>query len=555
MHDRVERPGLFLPLTQIKGPWSLVPGPWSLVPGPWSLVHRPASREFCPVAERPISGFVHPTENARATLVPMKTIRRLLCVIPLITALAAQDPARDPATAEVFAPQFTPDQLEQLLGPIALYPDALIAIILPASTAPADIVLAARHLRDNPGDLSQVEHRAWDDSVKSLTRYPEVLRWLDENLTWTQQVGEAFLAQPAEVMQAIQRLRGKAQAAGTLVDTPQQVVIAEPEVIRIVPAQPDTIYVPYYDPAVVFIERPVYYSRPFISFSTGFAVGSWLAYDCDWRHRTIWVGDRHRPWFHHNWRQPLIPFRPPHVHSTLPSWQWRPSLRLRRPVHPHHRGGNYDGPSHSDRPDTVRPPVTRTPDRRLVETPQQQRNNLRTRTLEPEIDGNRIGRNFTGPTQHRPRPETRTSTIIPPPGSRVAPASQSGHPAVQTHVAGNNTGRKDIVSITPQPRTPSFSDRGGRFPAPSSRSTVSFPRTLRTPASVNATSSRSIAPFPGSMGSPQMRAPLSSGTRTAGTLRTLSPGSSRASSATVAPTPGSPGARPPSVGLPPQSAG
>lgn len=261
----------------------------------------------------------------------MKTRRTLpaLCVLLMVgVGLPAQEVASAPPPLTAGSLR-TAQELEQLVGPIALYPDALIALILPASTAPADIVLAARHLRDFPGDRSQIEHRAWDESVKSLTHYAEVLRWMDENLQWTKQLGEAFADQPADVMQAVQRLRARARAAGTLVDTAQQQVIAESQVIRIVPAQPDVIYVPHYEPEVVFVDRPVYYSRPFVSFGVGVATGSWLAFDCDWNRHTIWVGNRHRRWTGHDWRRPVVPIAPivqGHVRS--------PDVRPWRPLTP-----------------------------------------------------------------------------------------------------------------------------------------------------------------------------------------------------------------------------
>lgn len=260
----------------------------------------------------------------------MKRLPLFLTACLLGDSLAAQSPlpASSPAPAATAATELlrSAEELEQLLAPIALYPDALIALILPAATVPADIVLAARQLRDSPGDRSQIEHRGWDESVKSLTHYLEVLQWLDENLPWTKQVGEAFAQQPADVMQAIQRLRARAQAAGTLVNTPQQQVIAETEVIRIVPAQPDIIYVPRYTPEVVFVETPVYtaYPRPFLTFGLGVAVGSWLAYDCDWRRNTIWIGNRHRPWVAHDWRRPLVPIAPLH-----PPRHYRPAPDVR----------------------------------------------------------------------------------------------------------------------------------------------------------------------------------------------------------------------------------
>ena len=259
----------------------------------------------------------------------MKTFRVSLAVLLLTPVLPAQETAPPAAPGSIpVAVQRSAEELEQLLAPIALYPDALIALILPASTVPTDIVLAARHLEDNPGDRSQIEHRAWDESVKSLTNYPDVIKWMDENLHWTRQVGETFAVQPADVMQAIQRLRAKARAAGTLVDTPQQQVIAEPQVIRIVPAQPDIIYVPRYEPEVVFVDRPVFYTQPFLTFGLGFPVGSWLAYDCDWRHNVIWVGNRHRRWTGHDWRHPVVPFNTFAAHRHVPRpdvRQWRPS--------------------------------------------------------------------------------------------------------------------------------------------------------------------------------------------------------------------------------------
>ena len=260
----------------------------------------------------------------------MKTLRVSLGVLFLGLGVGfAQVPAVPPASAgagTATAPVRTAAELEQLVGPIALYPDALIAIILPASTAPADIVLAARHLRDSPNDRSQIEHRAWDESVKSLTSYADVLQWMDNNLDWTKQLGEAFILQPADVMQAVQRLRAKARAAGTLVDTPQQQVIAEQQVIRIVPAQPDVIYVPHYQPEIVFVDRPVYYPQPFITFGVGVRTGSWLAFDCDWHRHTIWHGNRHRHWHGHDWRRPLVPYGHASGHSrTADVRAWRPA--------------------------------------------------------------------------------------------------------------------------------------------------------------------------------------------------------------------------------------
>ena len=106
-------------------------------------------------------------------------------------------------------------------------------------------------------------NQPWDDSVRSLVRYPDIVKWMDQNLEWTTQVGDAFLNQPADVMNTIQQLRAQAIAAGTLVDCPQQRIVKERDCIRIVPAEPDLIYVPQYDPEVVYAQPYEPYSgRP-----------------------------------------------------------------------------------------------------------------------------------------------------------------------------------------------------------------------------------------------------------------------------------------------------
>ena len=221
--------------------------------------------------------------------------------------LQAQAPPPEPpqAAVESTAQRLAPEALNELLAPIALYPDALIALILPASTVPADLVLAARYIASN-GDPAQIANQPWDDSVKSLARYPDLLKWMDQNLEWTTQVGETFLDQPADVMNSIQQLRAQAIAAGNLVDTPQQTIvkeIVEEETrVRIVPAEPEVIYVPQYDPEVVYVEPYAPDFGPVVTFGVGFAVGSWLNYDCDWGRRTVCVGDWRPGWRHdRNW--------------------------------------------------------------------------------------------------------------------------------------------------------------------------------------------------------------------------------------------------------------
>ena len=125
---------------------------------------------------------------------------------------------------------------------------------------------------------------------------------MDQNLEWTTQVGEAFLDQPADVMNTIQQLRAQAIAAGNLTDCPQQRIVKEENCIRIVPAEPEVIYVPRYDPEVVYVQPYAPHLGPALTFGVGFAVGSWLNYDCDWPRRRVCVGDWNPGW-KHKWKR------------------------------------------------------------------------------------------------------------------------------------------------------------------------------------------------------------------------------------------------------------
>lgn len=241
----------------------------------------------------------------------------------------------------------TQDDLRELLGPIALYPDALIAIILPASTVPSDVVLGSRYV-EGKGDPAQAGNQPWDDSVKSLVYYPDVLSWMNENLEWTASVGEAFMDQPADVMNAIQSLRAQARASGALTDTPQQKVVVQEEFIRIVPADPEVIFVPQYDPEVIFVESYSPGYTPFLTFGIGFAVGSWMSYDCDWGRRGVYRGD----WIGWNrggrgWNGGDTTINNTVVNNTNVNvvninnaTQWNPSNRSRRQIEQRQKNGN-----------------------------------------------------------------------------------------------------------------------------------------------------------------------------------------------------------------------
>ncbi|MGB8583945.1 MAG: DUF3300 domain-containing protein [Candidatus Sulfotelmatobacter sp.] len=211
----------------------------------------------------------------------------------------AQAPPPPPTGAD--QRQYTslpPEQLNKLVAPIALYPDALVAQILAASAYPTQIVEADRMAKENPGlkgqDLAtEVDRQDWDPSVKSLVEFPTVLANLDKNLSWTSELGEAYQNQPDDVMQAIQYMRHKAYDAGNLRTTPQERVYEQGPDVDIQPADPDVVYVPTYNPAYVYGYPvglwPGFYpwwgvgfGGPFISFGIGFPLAPFFGFGWGW---------------------------------------------------------------------------------------------------------------------------------------------------------------------------------------------------------------------------------------------------------------------------------
>jgi hypothetical protein len=213
--------------------------------------------------------------------------------------------------------------LDRLVGPIALYPDPLVALILPASTVPWDISAARAYLVQY-GDMSRLDSQPWDPSVRALAHYPAVIQWLADNLDWTRALGEAFLASPGDVMDSVQRQRGQALASGELASTAQQQVYSEDDAISILPGQADSMYVPAYDSDLVFSD----YSGPFVSFGGPYPVGPWLSFLPDWGTHSIWVGG----WG--AWHGGGI-WHPPHLgnkHEPPGMHPWPPPDRTHKPA-------------------------------------------------------------------------------------------------------------------------------------------------------------------------------------------------------------------------------
>jgi uncharacterized membrane protein YgcG len=232
---------------------------------------------------------------------------------------AAPAPEPAPTDQDPFA-KMSKEQLQRLVAPIALYPDALVAQILSASTFPSEVVDANNWVKAHPGlspaDLgAQVDKETWDPSVKALAQYPTVLANLASNLGWTSELGDAYFNQSKDVMEAVQEMRKKAKKAGTLKTTSQENVTEGDGRVEIEPVDPDVLYVPAYDPWLVYgypiapwpywVEVPgIWWSGPGIYFGIGFPLApffgfgwGWPAWGFDWYHYNVWY---HRePYFAH----------------------------------------------------------------------------------------------------------------------------------------------------------------------------------------------------------------------------------------------------------------
>ncbi len=297
----------------------------STTPPPPVVPAQPA--ESAPVATPESAPPAAPSAVPAAATAPATSAP----VAPPAAYAAPVDGRAVPQAPQSQAPEvqlFTLTELEYLLGPVSLYPDPLLAVMFPAAAFPDQIVEANKWVQDNPADVKKkdfkaVDSKPWDPSVQALTRFPDVLKLLSDNLEWTEALGFAFMAQPNDVSTAIQLLRAKAQKVGNLKSTPQQVVTTRPsegrENIYITPANPERIYVPTYDSSTVFTTL----AAGALVFGTAALVGS------TWNNRWGW---NNRPW-NSIWVAPPAWNRPP---GWGPGWGngWGPGHGPWRPGHP-----------------------------------------------------------------------------------------------------------------------------------------------------------------------------------------------------------------------------
>ncbi len=334
---------------------------------------------------------------------------------------------------ECAPPLFTDQELDDLLAPIALYPDPLLAEILPASTYPEEVADAAAWLRSG-GEPSRVDEQNWDDSVKAVAHYPNILFMMSGDMDWTAGVGDAFLNQPEDVTKSIQRLRWRAKDMGNLVSNNEQTVAIEDDYIQIVPAQPQYIYVPEYDPAVVYIQRPAVGIAPFITFGFGLAIGGWLSMDFDWgHHHVIYHG-----WNRHGWvnnARPYVHVTNVYINRSRPyiNQSWRHDASHGDPDR--YRASRPGGPSLGK--------YTRTPDARgRVMTPSRPSGGMFGYKRDAQTFSNR-GRESLGAVRPRnagppsgaghgparPAPSLRQQVAAPPPSIRQQPAAPAPKPS------------------------------------------------------------------------------------------------------------------------------
>jgi len=271
----------------------------------------------------------------------------LLAVAAGSQVAAAADASEQNAPAPAEGTAQPSDEILQLVAPIALYPDALVAQILTASTYPAEVVEAWRWMQQNSALKGKpladaVNAQPWDPSVKALTQFSAVLDNMNQNLSWTSALGDAYVNEPDDVTNAVQVLRQRAQAAGTLETNSQQTVTAQDQTIDIEPADPDAVYLPAYDPWLVygapldaypdwFPVPGVYYDGPDLFFDAGLDLAAFGAFAWGWHH---WGFD----WHHHDALHDHAPY-----FSHSPTFAHRHDMIAGRPVSGEHPAMHAEG--------------------------------------------------------------------------------------------------------------------------------------------------------------------------------------------------------------------
>lgn len=315
------------------------------------------------------------------------------------------------------------EELQELVGPIALYPDDLLSLVLPAATYPVQIVQASRYLKKTKKRVSTKPEKKWDPSVVGLLNYPEVLDMMNADLDWTWKLGTAVANQLEDVLKAIQDFRQEAKEAGNLESNEKQEIIEEDQVIVIKHADPDTIYVPDYDPEIV-VSRHSYpvsyeYSDPYpiyyypIAYYPTYWASFFVSYGFDWYHHRIHRYYRHRK---HIGKRPHSTNRWTARHRRI----GRPDRRFVRPTSVRNEmkrrsGDQFQRDRRGDRRKSLR--TNASPDRlrsdkpaRIKERNVQARGQQKARMRASRDDVPRARKNRTRVKKNRSRSKLRTAT-------------------------------------------------------------------------------------------------------------------------------------------------
>ena len=375
-----------------------------------------------------------------------------------------QAPAQQPQMQQAPQQLLSPQQLNNLVAPIALYPDPLLGQILVASTYPLEIVEANQWLQRNKNLGGQelmdaAKQQPWDPSVQALVAVPDALAKLNQDITWTTDLGNAFLAQQADVMNAVQQMRARAQGNGNLTSTPQQTVTTEAQggqqVIVIQPADPQVIYVPSYDPVYVWgppvygYYPPLYYSGFGFGFGRGFNLsfcfdgwGGWggWGWGPNWFGRTVFINNSFFPrfGFHHGFGVGFV---------GRTSWAHDPVHRLGIPYGNQQVAARFHGPSMASRNSFQAGTGSRAAaapyaNRSAGRTGEQGYRNM---APQPQRSQSQPQQRYQAPQQVRPAPQQRYQAP-----QQVRPAPQQRYQAPQQYRSA------------PQMSTPRFSG-GGSF--------------------------------------------------------------------------------------------
>ena len=396
-----------------------------------------------------------------------KLLAALLAVLLAVTTAQAEE-----------RPAYSQGELDQMLAPVALYPDSLLSQVLMASTYPLEVVEAARWSRAHPGLVGDEAVRAaadkdWDPSVKSLLAFPQLLSRMDEKLDWTRGLGDAFLAQEAQVMDTVQQLRQRAQAAGHLLPDERQRVVADGSAIVIEPADPRVVYVPYYDPYVVYgswwwsayppvvwapyygyaVVRPGFWWGVGVGVTAGFFYGS-----MNWHHHHVNVAHVNSyymrppvPRYGVAVVRPIAPGRWEHNPSHRRGIAYRaPEVQKKYASHAPHR--DYRPDPRAGNPRQAQPQPGRSPTPRQGPRGEEQRPDRRGQSMPPA---------FTTSASPRieARQERRTEARSDPRQQpRIEPRAQPRvEPRAQTSVAPRAQPRFEA----PQRQAPRMENRGG----------------------------------------------------------------------------------------------